>query len=145
VTRDEDLATEIKELQARIKELEGMLAMALKPLQQVQHSTQHYVKLMRLLLEHGGLTPEVVLPDVKDSISKDIVRVLLERPHQNLSQITEQVRSKRGTASRRIIRRKVQDLVDRQIIEKQQKGSLYEYRLTDEVMKKWAHLLGINI
>jgi hypothetical protein len=145
VTRDEDLTSEIKELQARIKELEDMLAAALKPIQQVQHSTQHYVKLMRLLLEHGGLTPDVVLPDVKDPISKDIVRVLLERPDQNLSQITDQVRSKRGTASRRIIRKKVQDLVDRQIIDKQQKGSLYEYRLIEDVVKKWANLLGINI
>lgn len=145
VTREEDLAGEIKELQTRIKELESMLSVALKPLQQVQDSTRHYVKLMRLLLEHGGLTPDVVLPEVKDPIARDIVRVLLERPDQNISQITEQVRSKRGTASRRIIRRKLQKLVEQKIIEKQQKGSLYEYRLTEKVMKKWANLLGINI
>jgi DNA-binding HxlR family transcriptional regulator len=87
----------------------------------------------------------MILTDVKDSISRDIVRVLLERPDQNISQLTELVRNKRGTASRRIIREKLKELEEKNIVKKHLKGSLYKYRLTDEVIKKWSQMLGFNI
>lgn len=141
---EKDLADEVKELTKRISDLEKMLSMLLKPLSDVQKTTQSYMKLAGLLLDHGGLTPEVILPELKDPISKDIVRVLLERPEQNISQITDLVKSKRGTASRRIIREKLSDLEARRIIQKQQYGSRYVYSLTAEVIKKWTQLLGLS-
>ena len=106
-TVEKDLADEVKELNKRISELEKMLSVLLKPLTDVRKTTERYLKLAGLLLDHGGLTPDVILPELKDPISKDIVRVLLERPEQNVSQITDLVKSKRGTASRRIIRKKL--------------------------------------
>ena len=141
---EKDLADEVKELTKRISDLEKMLSMLLKPLSDVQKTTQSYMKLAGLLLDHGGLTPEVILPELKDPISKDIVRVLLERPEQNISQITDLVKSKRGTASRRIIREKLSDLEAKHIIQKQQHGSRYIYSLTAEVIKKWTQLLGLS-
>jgi len=142
VAVEKDLAEEVKELTKRISELEKMLSVLLKPLSDVQKTTQNYMKLAGLLLDHGGLTPEVILPEVKDPISKDIVRVLLERPEQNISQITDLVKSKRGTASRRIIREKLNDLETKHIIQKRQHGSRYVYSLTPDVIKKWTQLLG---
>jgi len=139
---EKDLAEEVKELTKRISELEKMLSVLLKPLSDVQKTTQNYMKLAGLLLDHGGLTPDAILPEVKDPISKDIVRVLLERPEQNISQITDLVKSKRGTASRRIIREKLHDLESKHIIQKQQHGSRYVYSLTPNVIKKWTQLLG---
>ncbi|MCK4332740.1 MAG: hypothetical protein KAV40_04095, partial [Thermoplasmatales archaeon] len=68
-----------------------------------------------------------------------------DRNEQNVSQITELVRSKRGTASRRIIRDKLNELTKKNIIEKKQKGSLSVYSLSPDVIKKWSQLLGINI
>lgn len=141
---EKDLADEIKELTKRISDLEKMLSVLLKPLNDVQKTTQNYIKLAGRLLDHGGLTPEVILPELKDPISKDIVRVLLERPEQNISQITDLVKSKRGTASRRIIREKLTDLEVKHIIQKQQHGSRYVYSLTAEVIKKWTQLLGLT-
>jgi len=69
----------------------------------------------------------------------------MDRSEQNISQITELIRSKRGTASRRIIREKIQELAEKNIIQKHQKGSLYVYSLDEEVIKKWSQMLGFNI
>ena len=55
---------------------------------------------------------------------------------QNISEITERVRNKRGTASRRIIRLRLSELLDKEIVEKTQKGSLYVYSLTETVLRK---------
>ena len=142
---EKDLADEVKELNKRINELEKMLSLLMKPLTDVRKTTERYLKLAGLLLDHGGLTPDVILPDIKDPISKDIVRVLLERPGQNVSQITDLVKSRRGTASRRIIRKKLLYLEEKHVIQKQQQGSRTVYTLTTEVIKKWTQLLGLTI
>lgn len=140
-----DLTDEVKELNKRISELEKMLSVLIQPLKDVSKTTQNYLKITGLLLDHGGLTPDLILPKVKDPISREIVRVLLDRNEQNISQITELVRSKRGTASRRVIRKKLQELTEKNIIQKQQKGSRYVYSLTEKVIKKWSQMLGFNI
>ena len=90
---EKDLADEVKELNKRISELEKMLSALMKPFSDVRKTTERYLRLAGLLLDHGGLTPDVILPELKDPISKDIVRVLLERPGQNVSQITDLVKS----------------------------------------------------
>ncbi len=141
----QDLTDEIRKLNKRISELEKMLSTLIQPFQKIQDTTSNYLKIIQLSLEHGGLTPDLILPEVKDSISKEIVRVLLDRNEQNISQITELVRSKRGTASRRIVREKINELTRKNIIQKKQKGSLYVYGLSEDVIKKWSQLLGINI
>ena len=140
-----DLTDEIKELNKRISELEKMLSVIIQPLQDVSKVTQNYMRITRLLLDHGSLTPDLLLPEVKDPISREIVRVLLDRNEQNISQITELVRNKRGTASRRVIRQKIIKLIEKDIIQKTQKGSLYVYSLTEKVIKKWSQMLGFNI
>ena len=142
---NKDLADEIKELNKRIAELEKMISVLIKPIQKAHNTTSNYLKIIKLLIEHGGLTPDLILPDVKDPISKEIVRVLLDRSNQNISQITELVRNKRGTASRRIIRNKLNELTKKNILIKKEKGSLSVYELSPEVIKKWSQLLGINI
>lgn len=140
-----DLTDEIRKLNNRISELEKMLSTLTQPLRRIQDTTSSYLRIIRLLLEHGGITPELIIPDVKDPISKEIVQVLMDKKEQNISQITELVRNKRGTASRRIIREKVTELTDKNIIQKQQKGSLNVYSLSKEIIIKWSKLVGINI
>ena len=141
---EKDLTDEIKELNKRISELEKMLSVLMKPFTDIRKTTESYMRLAGLLLDHGGLTPDLILPELKDPISKDIVRVLLERPEQNVSQITDLVKSRRGTASRRIIREKLLDCEKKNIIQKQQRRSRLAYSLTAEVIKKWTQLLGLT-
>jgi len=140
-----NLSEEIKELNKRISELEKMLSTVIEPLRDVGKVTQNYMRLIGILIDRGGLSPDMMLPELKDPISKDIVRVLLEKSNQNISQIEELVRTKRGSASRRIIREKLQYLEGKNIIQKQQKGSLYVYSLDEAVVKKWSQLLGFHI
>lgn len=142
---EKDLADEIKELNKRISELEKMLSILMQPLRDIGKTASNYLRLTGLLLNHGGLTPDIMLPEVKDPISKEIVRALIDRTEQNISQITERVRNKRGTASRRIIRKKMQELTEKKIVKKHQKGSIYVYVLSEEVFKKWSQMLGFNI
>ena len=140
-----DLKKEIKELNKRINDLEKILSEVLNPLRDVSKTTQKYLKITSLILEHGGLTPDMILPELKDHISREIVRVLLDRQDQNISEITELVRSKRGTASRRIIRQRLKELEEKDIVKKHIKGKLYVYNLTDKVIRKWSQMLGFNI
>ena len=140
-----NLEQEVKELNKRISELEKMLSVLIEPLRQVSRTTQNYMRITGLLLDHGGLTPDMILPEIKDTISQEIVRVLLDRADQNISQITELVRSKRGTASRRIIRDRLKELEEKEIIQKKMKGSRYVYSLTEKVIKKWSKMIGLDI
>lgn len=140
-----DLKDEIKQLNKRINDLEKMLSKMMEPLQNITKTTRNYMRIIGLLLEHGGITPDLILPEIKDPISREIVRALLDRSNQNISQITELVRVKRGTASRRIIREKIKDLEEKNIVQKRQIGSLYVYSITEKVIKKWSQMLGFNI
>jgi DNA-binding transcriptional ArsR family regulator len=140
-----ELKDEIKQLNKRINDLEKMLSNMMEPLRNITKTTRNYMRIIGLLLEHGGITPDLILPEIKDPISREIVRVLLDKTDQNISQITELVRTKRGTASRRIIREKIQNLEEKGIVQKKQIGSLYVYSITDKVLKKWSQMLGFNI
>jgi len=56
-------------------------------------------------------------PELKyDTISKVIVDILGKKGNLNISQLTEQVRKERGSASRRIVRERVDILIDSGII-----------------------------
>ena len=56
-------------------------------------------------------------PDLKyDSISKAIIVALDRKKRLNISQLTEQVRKERGSASRRIVRERVDKLIESGII-----------------------------
>ena len=143
--KKDKLEKQIKELNNRINDLEKMLSIALKPLTEVSKTTQNYLKLTSIIMENGGLTPDRILPEIKDHISREIVRVLMERSRQNISQITELVRSKRGTASRRIIRERIKELEEKEIIVKNLKGKTYVYSISKKVIKKWSQMLGFNI
>ena len=141
---DEDLKKQIREMSQRISELERMLAQALAPLKEMGSSTQRYLRLVDLALKHGSLSPEMLVPEVKDPISKDIINVLVDRSGQNISQITEAVRARRGSASRRVVREKLKNLEEKGIVERKGEGAVHEYHISEEVLRKWSQLLGIS-
>jgi DNA-binding transcriptional ArsR family regulator len=142
---EEDLPKQIKELNKRIAELESMMAQLVAPVQKMQKSTQNYLRLVDLALKHGGLSPEIRLPEVKDPISKDIVKVLLKKSGMNITQIADALRDERGSASRRIVREKLKALEEMEIVEQGEDKKVPTYKLTEKVLKKWSQLLGIPI
>jgi DNA-binding transcriptional ArsR family regulator len=142
---EEDLPKQVKELNKRIAELESMMAKLVAPVQKMQRSTQNYMRIVDLALKHGGLSPEMLLPEVKDPISKDIVKVLLKKSDLNITQITESLRDERGSASRRIVREKLKSLEEMDIVEQKGDKKVPTYKLTEKVLRKWSQLLGIPI
>ncbi len=95
-------------------------------------------------MKYGGVSPAVIVPDLKDPISKEILNALFEKNGQNTSQITDVVRGRRGSASRRIIRQKLEHLeVAGYVLKKKTKKSV-EYYISEELVKKWSQVLGFN-
>ena len=78
-------------------------------------------------------------PDFKyDEISKAIISSLERKERLNISQLTEQVRKERGSASRRIVRERVDKLIDQGIIQEVETGYGRQLELVplDEEEKK---------
>ncbi len=142
---DEELPKQIKKLSVRIAELEEMMSQIMAPIQDMQRATQQYLRLVDLALRHGGLSPDMLIPEVTDPISKDIIRVLVDRNGQNISQITERVRARRGSASRRVVRERLKILEEGDIVEQRGEGTHPTYYISDSVLRKWSQLLGIPI
>jgi DNA-binding transcriptional ArsR family regulator len=142
---DEDLREQVRELNERIAELEAQIALLLAPVQEMQKTSTKYLRLVETALRHGGISPDMLVPEVTDPISRDIICVLVDRGHLNISQITEGVRQRRGTASRRIVREKVGVLEDDGIVRKNVEKKTATYYLSHSVLKKWSHMLGITL
>jgi len=141
---DKDLVREIKELNRRIEELEDALSTLLGPVRKMEKATRSYYRLLATAMREGRIGIDLALPEVKDSISREIVEVLLEGRDQNISRITDKLRERRGSASRRIVRERLKALLDEGIVVVS-RDRTPKYSLSEEVMKKWAQLLGIDI
>ncbi|MHA1302780.1 MAG: hypothetical protein ACTSQE_06020 [Candidatus Heimdallarchaeaceae archaeon] len=69
-------------------------------------------------------------PNLKfDDISKAIIKALERKEQLNLSQLTEEVRKERGSASRRIVRERVEKLISDGIVEEIDEGFGRQIRL----------------
>lgn len=141
----EDLPEQIKELNERIAELENQISLLMRPIEDLQGTAKKYFHLLEYVIKHSGASPDMLMPEVKDPISREIVRVLAEKGYQNISQITEGVRAKRGSASRRVVRDKINALEEKNIVVKDTTKKIATYYLSNEVVKKWSQLLGITI
>jgi len=144
-TEKEDLRKEIKELNSRIAELEGIISELQEPLRRLRSAASGYYKFIDLFMKYGGVSPDKIIPGVKDSISKEIINILFEKNGQNISQITEVLRTRRGSASRRIVREKLVSLERAGYVVRKPTKKSVEYYVSEELVKKWSQVLGFNI
>jgi len=145
VDEEKNLQKEIKELNERIAELEDQISRLVKPVQEMQNNTRNYFKLLDIALRHGRVSPDLLIPEIKDPISKDIVCVLVDKGYQNVSQITEGVKSRRGSSSRRIVREKLKLLEGMDIVVRSDEKKIATYYISNDVLRKWSQILGISI
>jgi len=101
--------------------------------------------MLGLYQRYGAISPDLLIPGVKDSISRDIVKVLFERDGQNISQITEKLKAMRGTASRRIVRERLAILAEKGVVKAKGSSRSKVYWLTEEYVDKWYDLLGLGV
>ncbi len=148
--REKEQAEEIKQLSNKIDRLEGMIAEMSQPYKETrtlmdkfQEMASGYLKIISLYQQHGKVSPEMLVPTVKDPIAQDILVILFEKKELNVSQIAENLREKRGTASRKTVRDKLKELEDAGAIEILDDKKVKKYKVSDELVEKWLKLLGV--
>lgn len=146
-----ELQDDVRELRRQVEALREALAKVAEPyrelagyMEQLQTIARGYFRLLDLYAKHGAVSPDVVVPGLKDDISKAILTVLFEKGDRNISQITEAVKGKRGTASRRIVRERLQGLVEQGVVVASGASRGRTYRVSEEVTAKWSQVLGLS-
>lgn len=149
---DEDLEKQIKSLSDKMESLEESMRMVATPYSQLleyierfQKISSSYFRLIDLYQRYGEISPDLLVPGVKDSISREIVKILFDRDGQNISQITQSLKERRGTSSRRTVRERLKELQDRGVVVSRGSERAKIYWLTEGYVKKWYELLGLGL
>ncbi len=131
----------------RIEKLEKMMAKYLDSdyFRYIRRILSTYLRLIDIYVEHGRISPAVIFPDIKDSTEREILEILFHYGKLNITQITEELRNSRGKASRNTVRKKINDLEDKGLLESRiEKGERVCY-VAEYALKKWLKVLGIDI
>jgi len=146
----EELRKQIGALAKKMESVEESMSKVAQPYSQIleyierfQKISSSYFKMLGLYQRYGAISPDVLIPGVKDSISRDIVKVLFERDGQNISQITDKLKETRGTSSRRIVRERLKDLEEKGVVRSKGSAKSKDYWLTEEYVDKWYQLIGL--
>jgi hypothetical protein len=147
----EDLQGQIKSLAEKMDNVEESLSKVAGPYAQLvdyierfQKISSSYFKMLGLYQRYGAISPDLLIPGVKDPISRDIVKVLFERDGQNISQITDKLKEMRGTSSRRIVRERLRELEAKGVVKSKGSPKSKDYWLTEQYVEKWYDLLGLG-
>lgn len=148
---DEELERQIKALSEKMEGLEESMRMVSGPYSQLleyierfQRISSSYFRLIDLYQRYGEISPDLLMPDVKDHISREIVKILFERDGQNITQVTEKLKARRGSASRRIVRERLRTLREKGVVVERGSERSKEYWLAEEYVRKWYDLLGLG-
>ena len=147
---DEDLRNEIKELREQMEALSSAFDRIAKPygqlfdyLDRFQNIARSYFRVLDLYEKFGAVSPEIVVPGLKDPIAREIVKALFEKGDRNVSQVTEAVKARRGTASRRIVRGKLDALVRDGVVVSEGTGKIRTFSIAPAVVEKWSQVIGL--
>src|SRR3989442_9553617 len=149
MTQD-DLRKEIRGLRAQIEALRTALSDVTRPytelmayVDRLQDVSRGYFRILDLFAKYGKVSPDLVIPGLRDDISRHIVVALFNQADRNISQITQAVKGNRGTASRRIVRARLEDLQQQGIVVATPGSRNRTFRVADEAAEKWSQVLGV--
>src|SRR3989442_2347212 len=104
MTQD-DLQKEIRELRAQIEVWRSALSDVTRPYTELmayvgrlQDVSRGYFRILVLYAKYGKVSPDLVIPGLKDDISRHIVVALFDRPDRNISQMTAAAKGESRTA-----------------------------------------------
>ena len=136
---DEELAREVQELKKALEALKASFEV-------VSKMAQAYLRLLNVYAEYGGLSIDVVIPEIKhDPIAREIVKILFDLRRANVSQITRELKGRRGKASRNTVRVKLEELERLGVVRKLPAERGKVYALSKDVVKRWLELIGMPI
>ena len=152
MTRSNDageVAKKLADLEETVGRIKGGYAELGQYMDVLKDISSRYFRLMDLYAKHGKISVDLAAPDVKDQISKDIIKILLDRSDKdkqgsNLSEITRELKNSRGSASRRIVREKVAKLEKTGYVKRVGGGKIPTYSISDSLVEKWLQLLGMS-
>ncbi len=137
---------DIERLSEEMEKLRESLNKLMQSFEIVSQLAQSYIKLVSLYAEYGELSIDVVIPEIRhDSIAREIVRILFDLKRANISQITRELKGRRGKGSRNTVREKINHLIELGVVMeiKGERGKYYT--LSKAVVSRWFELIGIPI
>lgn len=142
--RIEELTERISSLEAALREVTRPYAQLVEQLGQFQSMVNKYFRLLDLYQKHGAISVDTIFPEVKDPMSREIMRILMDRPGLNISQVSEELRSRTGSSSRRIVRARLDGLVKQGLLVEEDASKVRTFRVSDRVVRKWSEVLGLS-
>jgi hypothetical protein len=148
----EALREEIHELSGKVAELEEALRSATRPIGDLMSQLEgmnriagNYFRLLELYQRKGSISPEAVVPKIKDPIAIEVIKVLFDQSDLNVSEITDRLRERRGSASRTIVRGRLQQLLDQDVVvARDGPQGVTRYAISETVSDRWYRLLGLR-
>ena len=144
----DDVRKDLKDLKEQVDALREAFSRALEPyeelaryVERLQEMSKGYFRLLELVQRYGAVSPDLVVPGLKDDIARHIVAALVESPDRNISEITEAVKARRGTASRRIVRERLEDLARQGVVVAAAGPRARTFRVSEELARKWSRIL----
>ncbi len=131
-----DELEEIKELLLKILKRLDSLEQRLSSVEEDSHVLDMYRSLLKAYASVLGSVARIerMAQLVTSEMDRSIVKALASRGPLNISQLTEEVRRIRGTASRRVIAERVRKLAEKGIVERVNgRGKTYrlKYKISD--------------
>ena len=136
-----------KSVLERLEEIERLLKgyMEDEYLSYVKRILGSYFRLIDIYMRDGRISPAAVFPEVNDEISREIVEILFVRGSMNTTEVTRELKERRGSASRRIVRERLKDLTDAGIVDRIERKNEKEYMISGPAVRRWLKVLGIDI
>ena len=148
-TENGNLSKKLTELEESVSKIRGSYGELNQYMEMLRDISARYFRLMDLYAKHGKISVDLAVPEIKDSISKDIVRILLDKSDKdnnglNLSEITRELKTSRGSSSRRIVRDKVNKLEKMGLVTRIGEGKRISYTISEVLVERWYSLLGLS-
>jgi DNA-binding transcriptional ArsR family regulator len=150
IDKDKEVRKELKEISEKMASLEYTMGEISKPygdmlqyMDRLKTITEGYFRIIDLYRAHGRVSPDLLLPEVKDPISREIINILFEKPELNISQIADILKERKGSASRKTVREKLAFLEEISAIEVIQDRKTRKFRISEEMSERWLKVLGL--
>ncbi|MCK4948652.1 MAG: hypothetical protein KAS60_00985 [Thermoplasmata archaeon] len=138
-----ELSEKMEKLEETIREMSAPYSQALGYIEKFQNISKGYFRLLELYERHGAISPEVLLPGLKDPISIEIIKILFDAKERNISELTRELKNRRGTASRRIVRERLHILEKKGAVESASAGKSRKHRISQRLLDKWSQVLAL--
>ena len=140
-----ELQRQVKAVQEAITRVGGPVLEAVDQASRMRDLAGGYLRLVELYQRFGSISPEAILPELKDPIAVDVVKLLFEQGGLNVTQLTERLRGRRGRASRTSVRERLDRLVrDGIVIKERGPGGVTVYSVAEWAVERWLKLIGVG-